>query len=245
MDVAPFRRAAALAPAARTALRRAFGIPEDAFVVTSAARLEPRKGQSFLLEAARPLAQRFPRVRFLLAGEGPERAALERQAAHPALRGKVIFPGYVEDLAPVLGLSDAFCLTSLWEGLPRVLVQASLTGLPVVTFGVEGAAEVVRNGESGWIVEPRDVPALTRALETLVWDPARARAMGRRGAGLVADEWDARRMVARIADVYDELLARRAVRASSALASDGSGPAAGPDPFVGCLQRGGTTQGSE
>jgi len=218
MDVEPFRRAAALAPGARVALRRAFGIPEDAFVVTSAARLEPRKGQAFLLEAGRALAQRFTRVRFLMAGEGPERAALERlAAAHPALRGRVVFPGYCEDLAPVLGLSDAFCLTSLWEGLPRVLVQASLAGLPVVTFGVEGAAEVVRNGESGWIVAPRDVPGLTRALETLVWDPAKARAMGRRGADLVADEWDARRMVTRIAAVYDELLARRAVPALSAL----------------------------
>lgn len=217
MDVAPFRQAAALAPAARTALRRAFGIPEDAFVVTTAARLEPRKGIAFLLEAARPLAARFSRVRFLVAGEGPERPELERLAAHPALRGKVAFPGYCEDLAPVLGLSDAFCLTSLWEGLPRVLVQASLAGLPVVSFAVEGAAEVVKHGETGWIVAPRDVTALARALESLVWDPARARAMGRRGAELVADEWDGRRMVARIAGVYDELLARTTPRAFPAL----------------------------
>ena len=106
---------------------------------------------------------------------------LEAEVAARGLVSRVRFLGHRQDLAQVLAAVDVSVLTSLWEGLPRVLVQSAAAGRPIVTFDVEGAWEVVREGENGFIVPSRDVDKLTARLDTVLRDRLRARAMGRIG----------------------------------------------------------------
>jgi phosphatidylinositol alpha-1,6-mannosyltransferase len=93
-----------------------------------------------------------------------------------------------------------------------VLVQAAASGVPAVSFAVEGAHEVVKNGVNGWVVPMRDVAAMTDRVVALLSDPGRARAMGAAGRGLVCETWAADTMVREIADAYEELMAARGRR---------------------------------
>lgn len=202
MDTTPFE--AALAdPEGRASVRRELGFGPDDVVVGMVSRLEPRKGWTYLIDAAARLAPDFPAFRLLVVGEGAEREALERRVAARGLAGRVRFAGYRRDVARVISAFDVAVLTSLWEGLPRVLVQYSLLEKPVVTFAVEGAHEVVEEGRSGWVVPLRDVDALVARLRPLLADAALREECGRRARGRVAGRWDADRMIRRIEEVYD------------------------------------------
>jgi glycosyltransferase involved in cell wall biosynthesis len=100
---------------------------------------------------------------------------------------------------------DIFVLSSLWEGLPRVLPQAMAAGLPIVATAVDGTAEAVRDGVNGLLTVPGDPGAMAVALLRLLREPGLARRMG--GAGeRMAEEFDAHKMVRDIAALYEELL---------------------------------------
>ena len=106
---------------------------------------------------------------------------------------------------------DVFALTSLWEGLPRVLPQAMAAGLPIVATAVDGNAEAVTDGVNGFLTPPGDPQAMAAAWLHLLDDPALARRMGKAGQ-VRAEEFGARKMVGDIADLYEGLLAERARR---------------------------------
>jgi glycosyltransferase involved in cell wall biosynthesis len=163
----------------------------------------------FLLEAAARLASEFPALGVLVVGEGGQRAELEALARRLGIASRVHFAGYRPDVARVIAAFDVAALTSLWEGLPRVLVQYSLLERPVVTFEVEGAREVVEDGVSGWIVPPRDVDALADRVGRLLADPEQRRDFGRRARERVAGRWDSQRMLRRIGDVYEAVRSGR------------------------------------
>jgi len=127
-------------------------------------------------------------------------------AKEKKIAGHVIFLGYQKDIARVMRLIDIFTLSSLWEGLPRVLVQAALMELPIVTFDVEGAWEVVKENRNGFIVPMRDVDLFADRLNFLIENPETAKEMGKYGRNVVTDDWDADVMVRKITDVYENLL---------------------------------------
>ena len=110
----------------------------------------------------------------------------------------------------MLAASDISVLTSLWEGLPRVLVQAAATGKPIVTFDVEGAWEVVRDGRSGFIVQSRDVAAFTDRLESLLADRDNARLLGEAGRDQIGSQWTLETMLERLDRLYQRLTSRSA-----------------------------------
>lgn len=163
------------------------------------ASLESRKGHLYALE----LAKIFPQVEFVFAGDGYMRRQLEAAASD-----NVRFLGYRSDVHKVFGICDVIILTSLWEGLPQVLVQAAASGRPIVTFAVEGAREVVHEGVNGFVVPIKDVKSMSQRLRFLLSDLKRARVMGRKGRQIVNKNWEMQSMINKTINTYEELLQR-------------------------------------
>lgn len=149
--------------------------------ITCLARLSTQqKGQHYLLQAARMVVDEHPRTRFLFAGNGESRAALEQLTRDLDLEGNVTFLGVVsrERLNWLMAESDIMVLPSLWEGLPVSIIESMAFGKPVVATNVGGNPELVSDGQSGLIVPARDPSALAIALERLVADPELRARMG-------------------------------------------------------------------
>ena len=132
---------------------------------------------------------------FVIVGDGPEKANLRAQATQLGIAERTVFTGYRNDVERMFAMCDVVVLTSLWEGLPRVLVQAAAAAKPVVTFACDGAGEVVKNDVNGWIVPMRDVDAIQERLSRLVADAELRRRMGRAGRDKVNDTWTVETMV--------------------------------------------------
>ena len=177
----------------------------DVFIGT-VTRLEPRKGHTYLFQAATKIVKQHPNVKFLIIGEGPYREQLEIEVRNLNLQNNVVFVGYREDVGRIISFFDIFVLTSLWEGLPRVLVQAALAEKPIVTFEVEGAWEVVKDGVNGYIVPSKNVEKLSDRLFVLLSDLEKAKTMGVQGRKIVNNNWDVSVMVKNTSLVYERLL---------------------------------------
>jgi glycosyltransferase involved in cell wall biosynthesis len=197
----------ALAPSApREALRAQLGAPPETACVLAAANLVRRKGVDVLLAAVAALA---PGARWALwiAGDGPERAALEAAASRLGVGDRVRFLGRRSDVPDLLEACDVFVLPSRKEGLGVAALEAMARGRPVVASAVGGLAEVVAADETGLVVPPGDAAALATALERLIADPELARRLGAAGAKRVAEHFLAERMVSAYESLYREILA--------------------------------------
>ena len=194
--------------------------PGRPVVLTCVARMEPVKNHALLLEAAALLHGRGRRFELWFVGGGEGRARCERQVAESGLSGAVRFLGYRDDIPELLGRSDIGVLTSLKEGIPRAALEAMAVGLPMVATRVTGTREVVRDGETGILVDVGDAPALAAALERLIDDPALRARMGARGREVVRAEYDEALIVRRLERVYRVSLERRGIGVPAALASE-------------------------
>jgi len=208
-DIDAFIEAGCLSEDLRAQELKNLGISKENIVIGSVSRLEPRKGHVYLFQAAKKVVDQFPNAKFLIVGEGDYRSKLEQQVEQFKLADAIKFLGYRSDIAKIISLFDVFLLTSLWEGLPRVLVQAALLGKPIVTFDVEGAREVVKDGVNGSVVPLRDVDFLAQKLLMIIENLDLARDMGSRGYEIVGDYWAAKTMIAKTKQVYEELMATK------------------------------------
>jgi glycosyltransferase involved in cell wall biosynthesis len=190
----------------RKRVRRSLGFSDADIIVGSASRLEPRKGQKYLLDAVADVVTSHPQLKVIIAGDGEDKQELRRYATSLGMNGNIHFLGYRTDIADVISAMDVFVLSSLWEGLPRVLVQSAALGRPIITFDIEGARELVSHGVNGFVVPVRDVKSLAEKILYLVADPARAQHIGRAGRLKVTREWDQAVMVRRIDCLYSELI---------------------------------------
>ena len=169
-----------LARLSRTATRAALGVGPDEILVLTVARLAPQKNLGLVLDVAAALLD-HPGLRFAVAGEGPERAALAARVA--AERLPVTLLGHRDDLGSLLAAADLALLTSAWEARALVAQEALLAGLPLVSTAVGGVPDLV--GEAAVLVPPDDAPATARAVRALADDPterARLAVAGRRRA---------------------------------------------------------------
>ena len=204
-------RAASDDPAVRARTRLALGCAEGDFVVGTGVVLSPQKGVTHLLGAAKRVLARAPDARFLVAGEGPNRPELERQAAALGLGDRLRFVGYRRDIPDFLSALDLYVLPSLWEGLPLSLLEALAAGKPVVATAVGGNPEIVEDGVGGRLVPPRDEAALADAILRVRGDEALRRAVSERNRARFERHFSLEAMLAGHETLYDEL-ARRAPR---------------------------------
>lgn len=199
--------------ASATEVRRRLGIGEHAPLFGTAGRLMPVKGLGYFLEAARGVLQARPEARFLITGDGPLRSELQTRAREMQIADAVQFLGFRPDVADVVNALDVFVMPSIHEGLPMALLEAITLGKPIVASAVGGIPEALHDAQ-GWLVPPRDVPALTRACLAAL---TAGRHGGRDGAGPGTNQLAerARAMCAATCAVYGDL-ARRDGRMAAA-----------------------------
>lgn len=147
-----------------------------------------------------------------LIGSGPDRGQVVRRARELGLEAKVEFPGEVEDVASRLARSQVFVLASLWEGLPRSIIEAMRAGLPVVASDVGGVGELVSEGQNGYLVQPGDVEGLAEGLRCLLADPDLRARLGRASRQRYEEQFRFEEMADRTLEVYQSVLGTRAER---------------------------------
>lgn len=150
-------------------------------IVLAAGRLSRDKGFHLLIEAARRVAPAHPHARYVLFGQGPERDNLQRQIDKSGLHDCFVLGGFRNDLDRLMPWADLLVLPSFAEGLPNVVLEAHAAGVPVLATDVGGTAELVADGQTGLIVPPGNVFALTAGLQALLADAPRRQRMGQAG----------------------------------------------------------------
>ena len=201
VDVRRLRQAADSRESARADL----GIPEGVPVVGTVTRLCKQKDPETLLRAARLMAELRPDARLVVVGDGPLRPQVERLLDELDLRAHVSLLGRRSDVEALLPGFDAFVLSSRWEGLPRVVVEAMAAGVPVVSTDVGGIADAVEDQVSGLLVPSGDAVALANALVRLLSEPGLGARLAATAASRV-DEFDIGTMGDRLDDLYTGLL---------------------------------------
>lgn len=171
-------------------VRVALGIPRDHFLVSTVGALAPRKSHEMFLRAAAEVAAQRPDVHFLVAGEGPERAALESEIERLGLRGRARLLGHVPDAGELIAASDVCVRPGVVEGFIGITVlEAQARGVPVVAFETEDVKLAVTHGETGWLVPRGDAGALGAAVLRLLEDPELARSLAKRARAHVEAAW--------------------------------------------------------
>lgn len=190
------------------AAKQRAGIPPGAPVVGKVARMFELKGHEQFLAAAAAIARQEPGTYFLLVGDGPLREQLREDAARLGIGDRVVMVGRVppESVPDYIQAMDVVVHTSLREGIARVLPQAGAVGKPVVTFDLDGAPEVVRDGVSGYLVPPVDTDAIAARVVELLGDPQKRAAFGAAGREFAAAHFSVEHMVERISELYLSLL---------------------------------------
>jgi glycosyltransferase involved in cell wall biosynthesis len=183
------------------------GVASGVRTVGVIAQLIERKGHRQLIEALGPVLESHRDVQVLLFGKGPLREQIRAQIAAAGLEWRVRLVGFHAELPRVLPCLDLVVHPALMEGLGVALLEAAAAGVPLIASRAGGMPEVVRDGENGMLTPPGDINALREALEALLGDPARARAMGRRGREIVAEHFSIDAMVDGNFAVYRSLVA--------------------------------------
>lgn len=185
------------------ALRAKLGIAPDDFVIGKVARLFEHKGHEDLFAIAPTLARANPKLKFLLVGDGVLRPRFER-LAQQCLPGQCIFTGLVppSEVAALLGIMDVLVHLSRREGLARTLPQALAAGKPIVAYDCDGAKEVCRDGETGFLLKAGDTQRLMDRLEQLAFDSQLCERLGTRGRELVKECFPVQRMVDELHTLY-------------------------------------------
>lgn len=190
---------------ARAAARAALGL-EEGLTVGTVAVFRTQKRLDHWLAAARRIADEVPGARFVIVGDGPERERVETEIARLDLADRVTLPGLQEEIPDWLAAMDVFLIASEFEGLPLALLEGMMAGLPVVSTRVGGIPEVVRDGESGFLVPFGDVPRLADRAVALLKDGTLRDRIGAAARRAVIAEHGIDRMAERLLGIYEATL---------------------------------------
>jgi len=173
----------------RVALRRGLGL-ENLFVWLAVGRFDPPKDHLNLVRAFARVVAEEPNTALLIAGDGPLRPSVEELVRELRLEGSVRFLGIRRDMPQLMNAADAYVMSSAWEGMANVLLEASATGLPIVATDVGGNGEIVLDGETGFLVPPKDPGKLAQAMLRLMSLPQEERkSMGEKARRYVEDNF--------------------------------------------------------
>ncbi len=188
-------------------LRARWGLAPEDVVIGMIARLFKLKGHDDLFQVAPVLAKEYPRIKFLLVGDGAWRSRFEAQARALGMTNRFIFTGLVrpEEVPALVGIMDIVAHLSRREGLPRALPQALAAGKPIVATDCDGANEVCFEDETGFLLPAGDQPALERRLLQLADDAGLRARLGARGREFVKARFDVRQMVDALHELYLKL----------------------------------------
>jgi glycosyltransferase involved in cell wall biosynthesis len=194
-------------------MRDALGMAVDEVVVGYAGRMVPVKDLETLLRAFARAVEMSPKLRLLLAGDGPERPRLESLAQELGIAGRARFIGWVADLPAFYSALDLFALSSINEGTPVAAIEAMAAARPVVATSVGGVPDVIEHGVSGSLVPAQSIEAFAAALAHMAADPALRQTFGAAARRAARNRYSDRRLVDDLERLYSEgLRARRGRR---------------------------------
>ncbi|HFC09904.1 MAG TPA: glycosyltransferase family 4 protein [Chloroflexi bacterium] len=181
---------------------------QDKRVLLSVSRLLPTKGIDLVLRALPYLVQKYDNLQYVIVGDGGERVKLEEMTRDLNLTQYVDFIGWVphERAMEYMARADVFTLPSWQETFGLVYIEAMAHGKPIVAVKGQGVDGIVRHGETGLLVKPRDVNALVKAIDFLFSHPEEARAMGKRARKLVLENYTWEKNAEKTIKVYEEVL---------------------------------------
>ncbi|MFK8185843.1 MAG: glycosyltransferase [Phormidesmis sp.] len=200
----PLDKFQAPAPEQVEQTRQALAIPSEESVVCNVGRLDTQKGQLYLLQAAVSVLKARPNTRFLIVGEGPDRAMLETFAKEQGIDQQVTFTGLRKDVPALLALSDIVAIPSLWEGGPITLFEAMNISKPVIGTPVGLMGNVIQEGKTGFVVPKETAAPLAEKLIYLLQNPDQAQAMGKKG-GEICQQYDIAHSAGQLSRIYTEL----------------------------------------
>jgi len=186
--------------------KKELGLKGRNIVVGNVARFNLQKGHEYLIKSIPFVLKKYPRTKFLLVGDGELRGKMESLAEELKIKDNVIFTGYREDIPRILKVMDIFVLSSLWEGLPIVLLEAMASKKPVVATNVVGNKEVVVDGETGFLIPSRDPKKLAEKVITLIENKPLRKKFGENGRRRAKKTYSLDRMVKETEEVYCEAL---------------------------------------
>jgi len=206
VDVEDFRPS----PQARMDMRGKLGAGSNTLVVGTVSRLDPVKDHGTLLRAAEMTLQRGIDLQLVIVGDGPQRTVLERDlASRHDLAPRTLLAGEVRNVADWLNAFDVFVLPSLSEGMSNTLLEAMSVGVTPIASAVGGNCEVVEDGYSGLLVQPRDAEKICDHLVQLATAEARRRELGRNARERVVARFSVERMLQRYEEMYCQLVKPR------------------------------------
>jgi glycosyltransferase involved in cell wall biosynthesis len=188
----------------RLGIRDRLGIGPDTLIAANVAALVPHKDQATLLRSAALLAERLPALHWVIAGEGPQRPALQRLCAELGLDGRVHFLGHLQEPARLIADANCFVMSSREEGLGTSVLEAMALGTPVASTTAGGLPEMLHAG-AGLLVPSADPAALAQAVARLVSEPTLAREVSLKGS-IAVQGFTAERMAEAVATVYRSLV---------------------------------------
>ncbi len=195
------------------ALREKLGIEPNNKVILSVGRLSKEKAHADLIRAfARLLDLNSElKVKLVIVGDGPERAALNAQAAASPLADRIIFVGHVKDVQPFYSMADVLANSSHSEGSPYVLLEAMAAGVPIVATAVGGVPEMVENDETALLVAPANAEEMAQAISELLRNTNTSSRLSANAEALVRDRFSPDRYVKSFAEICRSVIARRAI----------------------------------
>jgi glycosyltransferase involved in cell wall biosynthesis len=206
MDVEPFLNSSIH----RERMRAKLGFTADDIVFGKIARLFHLKGHEYVVAAAVETVASVPTAKFLFVGDGLLMESIKDKIRGTSLEGRFVFAGLVPpaEIPAYISAMDVLVHASLREGLARALPQALISGKPAISFDVDGAREVVINGQTGCLVGAKDVPALTRAMIELGCNAEMRASYGQEGARRFTDQFRHESMTRRIRELYQKIIER-------------------------------------
>ena len=190
--------------------RELLRVGHDQFLWLAAGRLDKQKDYPNLLNAFSALSKSHPNTRLMIAGDGPLRSELESLIQQLAIEERVTLLGLRQDMPALYAASDALVLSSAWEGMPNVALEAMASMKPIVATSVGAVPELIADGVSGLIVPPHDHEALAAAMERMMNFPEATRqALGHAGYERVRTEFSRDAVIDKWERLFNKLLAAR------------------------------------
>lgn len=189
-----------------TKKKEELGIDSKALVIGTVGRLSPQKAPQDFVKAAAVVLREIPNAVFLYVGDGPLRNEVEELIHELGISENIILAGLRTDVPELLAVMEIFVLSSLWEGLPRVFLEAMSAGLPIVATNVDGASQAIKDGQNGFLIPPGDYIALARKILKLAGDPQLIEEMGKTSQQLMHSNFSVYTMVDQIQNLYEDLL---------------------------------------
>ena len=186
--------------------RKKLSIPDGVPVMGMLANFNPVKGHRYCLDAAVIIKKTMPDVHLVMAGEGPVLEQTRQKAVQLGLERCTRFIGYTEAIAEALSVMDVVVSPSCSEGFSNTILEALYMSKPVVATDVGGNAEVIRNGQTGILIPPKNADAIARWVSAMFADKDKARMLGNNGSRLVREKFLIPTMMENTMNIYDDLL---------------------------------------